>query len=141
MRSAPPLWRFPFSLHFVLRGARRVDGRLVPFRPRRLRPPDGLHVGLRPRVRPEPLVDRDVHRAVVAVEVGVVQLVEVVATPGPLKPIVAEPCSDAAVDDAPHRDARVGAEEDGDQRRRVVRRRLDGVHVRARERGGVVPTM
>ena len=48
----------------------------------------------------KPLVNRYVHRAVVAFKVGVVELVEVVARSWPLEAVVAQPCTDGAINNA-----------------------------------------
>ena len=77
-------------------------------------------------------------RTVVALEVRVVELVEVVAGPRPLEAVVAEPGPDRAVDDTGEEDRRVAAERHADERGGVVPGGLDWMHVGAGERGGVV---
>ena len=77
-------------------------------------------------------------RTVVALEVRVMQLVEVIAGPRPLEAVVTEPGPDRAVDDTGEEDRRVAAERHADERGGVVTGGLDRMHVGAGERGGVV---
>ena len=67
------------------------------------------------------------HRAIVAVKVFVVKLVEIVSRPWPLKPVVAEPRPNGAVDNATNGDARVLPERDWDQSGAVVQRRFNNM--------------
>ena len=78
------------------------------------------------------------HRAVVALKVRVVQLVEVVAGSWPLEAIVTEPRTDSTVDHAAKEDGRVRAEGHRDQCGAKVHERFHWMHVGTREGGWVV---
>ena len=71
--------------------------------------------------------------AVVAVEVPVVEDVEVAATAGPVEPVMTQPGSDTAVHDDGETVDRVEAQHDGDEGGGVVERGLHRVHAGARE--------
>lgn len=74
---------------------------------------------------------------VIAVKIGMVNLVERVSTSGILIPIVTNPSSYSAVYDAPERKSNVNIERKDAKARHVVQCRLDGVHAGAAEGGGV----
>ena len=76
--------------------------------------------------------------AVVAVEVPVVEDVEVAATAGPVEPVMTQPGSDTAVHDDGETVDRVEAQHDGDEGGGVVEAGLHRVHAGAREGCGVV---
>ena len=76
--------------------------------------------------------------AVVAVEVPVVEDVEVAATAGPVEPVMTQPGFDTAVHDDGEAVDGVEAEHDGDEGGGVVEAGLHRVHAGAREGCGVV---
>ena len=76
--------------------------------------------------------------AVVAVEMPVVEDVEVAPTAGPVEPVVTQPGPEAAVHDDGEAVDRVEAQQDGDEGGGVVERRLHWVHAGPREGGRVV---
>jgi len=104
-------------------------GRLVRFRSCRALSPDFFYVLFSTGIRTQPLVDRHVHRPVIAVEVRMMKLMKVVAGSRPLKPVVAEPSTDSAVDNAADGDCGVASEGHGYETRGVVQSTLDGMHV------------
>mmetsp|Transcript_27819 Transcript_27819/g.73002 ORF Transcript_27819/g.73002 Transcript_27819/m.73002 type:complete len:271 (+) Transcript_27819:487-1299(+) len=88
--------------------------------------------------RAEPLVDRNVHGPEVALKVLVMELVEVVTRSRPLEAVMAKPCSNGTVNDAPEENRRMALERHADQCGRIVQRRLHRMHVGPRKGGRVV---
>ena len=86
----------------------------------------------------QPLVDRYVHRAKIAIKMLMVQLVKVITAAGPLKAIMAQPSTDRTINDTTQCNCGMANPNQANQRGRVIPRCFNWMHVCPRKRGGVV---